>query len=120
VEDDGNLDLFAIDLKFETQSDSVGVLSAEPPKLIGSFPTSTASNFQYSAKISTLVFSDSVYADGNLSSTKEQDEAWENRGNNAMVFDVYFLVIFVLLVLRASRKPTRDIGTLGRFSLGTR
>ncbi|KAF7365063.1 Dipeptidyl-peptidase 5 [Mycena venus] len=87
VEDEGNLDLFAIDLKFETNSDSVGVLSAEPPKLIGSFPTTTASNFQYSAKESTLVFSDYVYADGNLSSTKEQDEAWENRGNTALVYD---------------------------------
>jgi dipeptidyl aminopeptidase/acylaminoacyl peptidase len=87
VEDDGNLDVFAIDLKFETTSESAGVLSAEPPKLIGSFPTSTASNFQYSAKASTLVFSDSVYADGNLTAVKEQDEAWENRGNTAMVFD---------------------------------
>ncbi|KAF8172042.1 alpha/beta-hydrolase [Mycena galopus ATCC 62051] len=87
VEDDGNLDAFVIDLKFETTSESAGVLSAEPPKLIGSFPWYTASNFQYSAKTSTLVFSDSVYADGNLTAVKEQDEAWENRGNTAMVFD---------------------------------
>ncbi|KAJ6585138.1 alpha/beta-hydrolase [Mycena capillaripes] len=85
VEDEGNMDLYAIDLKFETNP--AGALSAEPPTLIGSFPTTTATNFQYSAKISTLVFSDYVYADGNLSSTKEQDEAWEARGNTAMVFD---------------------------------
>ncbi|KAJ7675680.1 Alpha/Beta hydrolase protein [Mycena polygramma] len=85
VEDDGNLDLYAIDVEFETKS--AGALSAEPPALIGSFPTTTATNFQYSAKISTLIFSDNVYADGNLSSVKEQDEAWDARGTTAMVFD---------------------------------
>ncbi|KAK7048493.1 dipeptidyl-peptidase 5 [Favolaschia claudopus] len=84
VEDDGNIDLYAVDLKFETNSDAV---SAEAPQLIGSFPTTTATNFQYSAKTSTLVFSDNVHADGNLSTVKEQDEAWENRGNTAMVYD---------------------------------
>ncbi|KAJ6563539.1 Alpha/Beta hydrolase protein [Mycena sp. CBHHK59/15] len=79
VEDEGNIDLYALDIKFEANSD-VGVLSAEPPILIGSFPTTTATNFQYSLSSGVLVFSDYVYADGNLSSTKEQDEAWENRG----------------------------------------
>ncbi|KAJ7147076.1 Alpha/Beta hydrolase protein [Mycena crocata] len=83
VEDEGNLDLYALDLKFETNS-----LSApEPPTLIGSFPSTTATNFQYSLSSGTLVFSDYVHADGNLSSTKEQDEAWENRGNTALVYD---------------------------------
>ncbi|KAJ7175992.1 Alpha/Beta hydrolase protein [Mycena filopes] len=85
VEDDGNLDLYAIDLKFE--ANEADAFSAEPPTLIGSFPTTSATNFQYSAGISTLIFSDNVYADGNLSSVKEQDEAWEDRGNVAMVFD---------------------------------
>ncbi|KAF7346501.1 Dipeptidyl-peptidase 5 [Mycena sanguinolenta] len=87
VEDEGHLDLFSIDLKFETNSETAGVWSADSPKLIGSFPTSTASNFQYSAQTSTLIFSDYVYADGDLSTAKDQDEAWENRGNTAMVYD---------------------------------
>lgn len=86
VEDEGNKDLYAIDVKFET-NEAVGVLSAEPPTLIGSFPTTTATNFQYSLSSGTLIFSDSVYADGNISSVKEQDEAYENRGNTALVYD---------------------------------
>ncbi|KAJ7928032.1 alpha/beta-hydrolase [Mycena leptocephala] len=68
------------------------VLSAEPPTLIGSFPTTTATNFQYSAEISTLVFSDyvasfSLFTRTEPVFTKEQDEAWEARGTTAMVFD---------------------------------
>ncbi|KAJ7485987.1 Alpha/Beta hydrolase protein [Mycena galericulata] len=86
VEDEGNIDLYALDLKFET----TGVLSAEPPALIASFPTTTATNFQYSLSSGVLVFSDNVYADGNLSSVKENDEAWENRGTTALVYDETF------------------------------
>ncbi|KAJ6559073.1 Alpha/Beta hydrolase protein [Mycena vulgaris] len=85
VEDEGNMDLYAIDVRFETN-----VLDSEPPALIGSFPTTTATNFQYSLSSGVLVFSDYVYADGNLSSVKEQDEAWENRGTTALVYDETF------------------------------
>ncbi|KAJ7781821.1 Alpha/Beta hydrolase protein [Mycena maculata] len=84
VEDEGNMDLYALDLKFET---TAGLLSAEPPALIASFPTTTATNFQYSLSDGVLVFSDYVYADGNISSVKEQDEAYENRGTTALVYD---------------------------------
>ncbi|KAJ7695678.1 Alpha/Beta hydrolase protein [Mycena rosella] len=88
VEDEGNLDLYAIDLNFETND--AGVLSSEPPALIASFPTTTATNFQYSLSSGVLVFSDYVHADGNLSTVKEQDEAWENRGTTALVYDETF------------------------------
>ncbi|KAE9387920.1 alpha/beta-hydrolase [Gymnopus androsaceus JB14] len=65
---------------------SAGILHTESPALLGSFPTSSATNFRYSTD-GFLVFSDSVYADGNLTTVKEQDEAWENRGTSALVYD---------------------------------
>ncbi|KAJ7442681.1 Alpha/Beta hydrolase protein [Mycena latifolia] len=86
VEDEGNLDLYALSIDFETNT-AASVLSSEPPALIGSFPTTTATNFQYSLSSGRLIFSDYVFADGNLSSVKEQDEAYENRGNTALVYD---------------------------------
>lgn len=89
VENEGKLDLYVLDIRLSTNSDmSGGVLSApEPPTLVGSFPTSSAANFRYSSAAGRLVFSDYVYSDGNLSTVKEQDEAWENRGNSALVYD---------------------------------
>ncbi|KAJ7505197.1 Alpha/Beta hydrolase protein [Mycena galericulata] len=80
VENAENLDLYALNIDFDCN-----LTGAEAPVLIGSFPTKTASNFRYSSGL--LVFSDLVYADGNLSKTQEQDEAWEHRGTTAMVFD---------------------------------
>ncbi|TFK52466.1 alpha/beta-hydrolase [Heliocybe sulcata] len=80
-----NQELYAISVKFETES---SVLSTpEPPTLVGEFPTSTSANFQYSSKSGVLVISDYVYADGDLETVKLQDEAWENRGNTALVYD---------------------------------
>lgn len=54
---------------------------------IGSIPSKTATNFRYNPASRHLVFSDNVYSDGNITSVKEQDEAWENRGNSAYVYD---------------------------------
>ncbi|KAJ7134758.1 Alpha/Beta hydrolase protein [Mycena epipterygia] len=85
VKGDGNLELYALGINFD--SNFTAPWSTEAPVLIGSFPTTTAAKFQYSLSSGVLVFTDSVYADGNLSSTKEQDAAWENRGTTAMVFD---------------------------------
>ncbi|KAJ7147078.1 Alpha/Beta hydrolase protein [Mycena crocata] len=83
VEEDEKLDLYALAVDFET-----GGLSAnESPILIGSFPTKTATKFKYSHSDGVLIFSDLVYADGNLSSTREQDRTWGKRGTTAMVFD---------------------------------
>ncbi|OBZ71378.1 Dipeptidyl-peptidase 5 [Grifola frondosa] len=44
-------------------------------------------NFRYSEESAVLVFSDYVHADGNLTAVKENDEAWENRGDTAFVYD---------------------------------
>ncbi|KAJ7695681.1 Alpha/Beta hydrolase protein [Mycena rosella] len=83
VKGDSNLDLYALNINFGGNFTGV---SSDPPTLIGSFPTTTASKFQYSSS-GSLVFVDLVYADGNLSATKEQDEAWNNRGTTALVYD---------------------------------
>ncbi|KAJ6559070.1 Alpha/Beta hydrolase protein [Mycena vulgaris] len=85
VKGEANLDLYALTIDFESNFNFTPVLNSEPT-LIGSFPTTTASNFKYSAS-GALVFADLVHADGNLSATKEQDEAWENRGTTALVYD---------------------------------
>jgi len=34
-----------------------------------------------------LIFSEYVHSDGKLETVKEQDEAWENRGTTALVYD---------------------------------
>ncbi|KAI0822032.1 alpha/beta-hydrolase [Trametes gibbosa] len=83
------ISLYAISLKFETTSVAITTLP-DPPTLIGKFPTDTASNFRYSAKAGVLVFSDLVYSDGDLKRVKANDEAWENRGDNAYVYDETF------------------------------
>lgn len=61
------------------------------PTLIGSFPTTTATNFRFSPVSGYLVFSDYVYEDGNLTSVVEQDKAWESRGDSALVYDSTFV-----------------------------
>ncbi|KAJ3752681.1 hypothetical protein EV360DRAFT_54805 [Lentinula raphanica] len=83
------LEIYALDLVYEpglATNASAGILNSKAPVLLGSFPTTSASNFRYSTA-GYLVFSDSVYPDGNLTTVKEQDEAWENRGNSALVYD---------------------------------
>ncbi|KAG7442969.1 alpha/beta-hydrolase [Guyanagaster necrorhizus] len=92
VEGDKKLDIYALDIDYKKQdSDEVGTVSAPNlPTLLGSFPTTTATNFRYSLLSGQLVFSDNVYPDGNLSAVKEQDEAWENRGTTALVYDTTY------------------------------
>ncbi|KAF5372283.1 hypothetical protein D9757_009637 [Collybiopsis confluens] len=82
------LDIYALNVVYvpPNESDAVGTLNTEPPVHLGSFPTNSATNFRYSTD-GYLVFSDNVYSDGNLSTVKEQDEAWENRGTTAFVYD---------------------------------
>ncbi|PFH53996.1 hypothetical protein AMATHDRAFT_53711 [Amanita thiersii Skay4041] len=93
VEGDNGLELYAIDIKFETPEGSQSqLLSFEgPPTLVGTFPTKTATNFRYSQKAGVLVFSDNVYSDVNLTSVKDQDQEWENRGNSAYVYDTTYV-----------------------------
>lgn len=75
--------LYAISVKYETEYSLV----PEAPVLVGKFPTSTAANFKYATKAGVLVFSDYVYSDGDLAAVKKHDEAWENKGDTAYVFD---------------------------------
>ena len=77
-------DIYAISVEFETES---RIATPNPPVLIGSFPTSTSDNFRYVPDSGILVFSDSVYEDGELKAVKEGDEAWEGRGTTALVYD---------------------------------
>uniref|UniRef100_A0A0W0FUP7 Dipeptidyl-peptidase V n=1 Tax=Moniliophthora roreri TaxID=221103 RepID=A0A0W0FUP7_MONRR len=87
------LDLYTINVIYIPASDNgtVATLQSESPKLVGSFPANTATNFRYSRGAGRIVFSDYVYSDGKLSTVKEQDEAWENRGNTALVYDSTFV-----------------------------
>ena len=60
----------------------------ESPVLIGSFPEGvTPANFKYVPSAARLVFSAYVFEDGDLSTVKEQNEAYEKRGNTALVYD---------------------------------
>jgi hypothetical protein len=78
------LEIYASSIKVHAN----GVLEpAGSPESVGTLPTLSATNFRYSLASGILVFSDYVYADGNLSTVKEQDEAWENRGTTALVYD---------------------------------
>ena len=79
--------LYLINIRFEP--DSVFIASVTPT-LIGKFPTNSATNFRYTGRSGFLVFSDYVFPDGDLKTAKEQDEAWENRGNTAFVYDETF------------------------------
>lgn len=81
-------DIYAISVEFETQpSKDARISTPNPPVLIGSFPTSTSDNFRYIPESGVLVFSDSVYVDGELKAVKDEDEAWQGRGNTALVYD---------------------------------
>lgn len=80
-------DVYAISVEIHTEPDSAKIATPEPPVLIGSFPTSTSGNFRYIPDSGILVFSDSVYEDGELKAVKEGDEAWEARGTTALVYD---------------------------------
>lgn len=69
----------------EVQSDSDIIL--KPPVFVGSFPTDSSANFRYSEKARVLIFSDYVHSDGDLTKVHENDEAWDKRGNSALVYD---------------------------------
>ena len=81
------ISLYAISVKVETPG---SLTLPDSPVLIGKFPTDSATNFRYSAKPGVLVFSDYVHADGDLKKVKENDEAWENRGDTAFVYEDTF------------------------------
>jgi len=76
--------LYAISVHFTD-----GTLSAtsDLPVLLGKFPTASPSSFRYAAKAGVLVFSENVYEDGDLTKVPENDNKWQNRGHNALVYD---------------------------------
>ncbi|KIM30118.1 hypothetical protein M408DRAFT_67081 [Serendipita vermifera MAFF 305830] len=62
------------------------------PTVIGELPKgASADNFQYNLDGGILVFSAYVYPDYNLSTIAEQDDAYEERGTTAYVFDDTFV-----------------------------
>ncbi|GLB38400.1 putative prolyl oligopeptidase family protein [Lyophyllum shimeji] len=89
VEADDRLEIYAVDIELKTESEGYAGLLAtsEPPALIARLPNKSATNFRYSAHEGYLLFSDYVWPDGNLTSVKAQDEAWDARGNTAYVYD---------------------------------
>lgn len=92
VESEKKINIYAIPLAFKHKTDDfAGVLKTESaPILLGSIPTTSASNFRYTLVPGILVFSDYVYANGNLSDSRRLDEAWENRGTSALVYDATY------------------------------
>ena len=84
-EERGVQDIYAISVEFHTEPAKIA--TPDSPVLIGSFPTSTSGNFRYIPDSGILVFSDSVYGDGELRAVKEGDAAWEGRGTTALVYD---------------------------------
>jgi hypothetical protein len=74
VGDHGNKtsDLYAVNIEFKPQGGfQTGSLNISgPPTLIGIFPTHSAINFQFREGHDYLLFSDYVYADGNLLTVK--------------------------------------------------
>ncbi|KAF7796251.1 hypothetical protein EIP86_007425 [Pleurotus ostreatoroseus] len=82
--------LYAISVKYETQGTGETLSLPKSPILIGKFPTSTAGNFVVNNKEDLLIFSDYVFADGDLKAAKKHDEDWANRGDTAYVYDDTF------------------------------
>lgn len=87
VAGDEHSEIYAVEIKY----DAFSIETVGSSKLIGKLPTTTATNFRFNAKSSYLVFSDNVYADGNLTTVNEQDKAWEERGNTAYVYDATYV-----------------------------
>lgn len=78
-------DIFAVPVTYEQGSVTIG-----EPVLVGSLPVTTAADFRYSSSSGVLVFSAYVYADGDLEAVTANDEAYDNRGNTALVYDQTF------------------------------
>ena len=93
-------DIYAVSLEYDASPSSL-VRVPQAPYLVGSFPQgSNPTNFRFTASKTVhtndkhqpiLVFSAKVYDDYNLTSVKEQDEEWENRGSSAMVYDQLYV-----------------------------
>ena len=81
-------ELYVISVKLETENARTTIKAPSSPVLVGSFPEGvTPSNFKYVSKASKLLFSAYVFPDGDLTTVKGQSEAYEARGNTALVYD---------------------------------
>ncbi|KAG1772414.1 Alpha/Beta hydrolase protein [Suillus occidentalis] len=65
-------------------------LSSDPSSHVGTFPITTASAFRYNPSAQRLMFSAYVYSDGLVETVKDQDTAYENRGDSGLVYDETF------------------------------
>ena len=91
---DDEAQIFVYDITLDavnTASDQDTSPGATPPVLIGTLPSSSAANFRYNVETRILVFSAYVYPDGNLTTVKEKDKEWEERGNSAYVYDTTYV-----------------------------
>jgi hypothetical protein len=85
--------LYLVPLQFDSDTLSLSLESTsslDKLTLLGSIPTTSATNFVYNVKGGYLVFTDYVYPDGKLETVNAQDEEWENRGNTAYVYDTTY------------------------------
>ncbi|KDR82578.1 hypothetical protein GALMADRAFT_237969 [Galerina marginata CBS 339.88] len=93
VDGDQNAEIYAFDVTLSsiaTESDEDTKPYTSPVR-IGTIPSKTAGNFRYNSATGNLVFSASVYPDGNLSTVAQQDKEWEERGNSAFVYDTTYV-----------------------------
>ena len=82
--DDAPPQLLARSVKYSTHADDFAL---QEPYVAGEFPDVDVSNFVPSPDGQWLVFSADVYADRDLATVKEQDDAWKNRGYSALVYE---------------------------------
>jgi len=76
-------ELYAVPLEYSSSAP----VNLAKPVLIGTIPAaSEATNFKFSPP-STLLFSATVYEDADVNTVAVQDEAWEQRGNSALIYD---------------------------------
>lgn len=83
-----SLDIYGFSVKLDASNLTA---SSVLPIFIGSLPTTSATNFRYVSEARQLIFSDYVYADGNLNTVAKQDEKWANRGTSALVYDSMYI-----------------------------
>ncbi|TRM60533.1 Alpha/Beta hydrolase protein [Schizophyllum amplum] len=112
--ENSTLEFYAIDVQFEAEST---LSTPKSPVLIGSFPSTGATNFIYNPASRHLVFSAEVYDDGDLTTVVQQDKEWEERGTTAFVYDETYVrhwdtyvgpKISALFSAPLSRTPDRE------------
>jgi len=91
VAGDEDTEIYAYDVAIDSATLEEDSKAFSSPVLVGKIPTKSAANFRYNKDSGHIVFSASVYPDGNLTTVKEQDKQWEERGNSAFVYDTTYV-----------------------------